>query len=69
MIFQTLTGSYRKDVFKEKNGSIDINKFAIAFEQLEDPFKLEEKIFNKTGIKPNIILSGESWNGIFKKSE
>lgn len=43
-----------------ENGSIDINKFAIAFEQLEDPFKLEEKIYNKTGIKPNIILSGES---------
>lgn len=55
---------YAKDILIKinisENGSIDINKFAIAFEQLEDPFKLEEKIYNKTGIKPNIILSGES---------
>jgi len=42
-----------------EEGSIDINKFALTFENFEDADSFSEKIYQKTGIKPEIIISGE----------
>lgn len=43
-----------------ENGGIDINKFTLKFDCLDDPLEITEKIHKKTGIKPEIILSGEN---------
>ena len=43
----------------ERTG-IDINKFVLNFDYLDNPFEIEEKIYKKIGMKPEIILSGES---------
>ena len=42
------------------DGSIEINKFILTICSIEDPEKLKDKIYQKTGIKPEIILSGEN---------
>lgn len=42
-----------------EEGSIDINKFALTFKNLENADSFKEKVFQKTGIKPEIIISGD----------
>ncbi len=58
------SNAYAKDIFIKinisENQSIDINKFVLTFDYLDDPEKISEEIYRKTGIKPKIILSGES---------
>ena len=43
-----------------KDGSINISKFALTFNDIENPDSLIEKIRQKTGIAPEIIISGEN---------
>ncbi|MBR3962912.1 MAG: stage III sporulation protein AF [Oscillospiraceae bacterium] len=40
-------------------GSINITKFALTFNDLENPDYLAEKIRDKTGLRPEIFVSGE----------
>lgn len=42
-----------------ENGSIDINKFALTFSAVQDVRSLKNEIYQKTGIEPEIIISGE----------
>ena len=50
---------YMNSVNISEEGSIDINKFALTFKNLENADSFKEKIFQKTGIKPEIIISGD----------
>ncbi len=43
-----------------EDGSINITKFALTFKNLEDPGSLIKKIQQKTGLAPEIIISGEN---------
>lgn len=43
--------------------SIDINDFAVVVSEKGNTDELAEKILQKTGIEPKIILSGENQNG------
>ncbi len=47
----------------QENQSIDINEFAIIVSEEQKTGELAEKILQKTGIEPEIILSGENNNG------
>ena len=42
-----------------EDGSINITKFALTFKTLENPDSLKEKIRQKTGVLPEITVSGE----------
>ena len=42
------------------DGSIEINKFILTICSIEDSEKLKDKIYQRTGIKPEIIFSGEN---------
>ena len=46
-----------------ENGGIDINKFILTLDFIADSDSLKEKIFQKTGIMPEIIISEENTNG------
>ena len=43
-----------------ENGGIDINKFVLTLGYIDDPTALKEKIYQKTGIMPEIIISEEN---------
>ena len=43
-----------------EDGSIDINKFVLTLGYSEYPDALVRRIYQKTGIEPEIILSGEN---------
>ncbi len=42
-----------------ENGSIDISKFAVTFEDIVNTNNIKKIIFEKTGLEPEIILTGE----------
>lgn len=46
-----------------EDGSIDISKFTLILSDPKNISEIEEKIFQKTGIKPNTEVLGESKNG------
>lgn len=46
-----------------ENGGIDINKFVLTLDSVCDLDLLKKKIFQKTGIMPEIIISEENANG------
>ena len=52
-----------QDIFLEinilENKSIDISKFVLYFDYLEDPSGTAQKIQQKTGLEPEIIITGE----------
>lgn len=47
----------------QENKSIDINDFVIIVSEEQNTEELAERILKKTGIEPEIILSGENNNG------
>ena len=47
----------------QENKSIDINDFVIIVSEEQNTEELAERILKKTGIKPEIILSGENRYG------
>jgi hypothetical protein len=47
----------------QENKNIDINDFVIIVSEEQNTEELAEKIFKKTGIEPEIILSGENRYG------
>lgn len=57
-------GVNAEDTFVKVNilndGSINIIKFTLTFSKMEDADLLAEKIYEKTGIKPEIQISGEN---------
>ncbi len=46
-----------------ESGSIDINKFVLILSDIENIYEIENKIFQKTGVKPNITVLGEDADG------
>lgn len=45
------------------NGSIDITEFTVLLSEYGNIQEIEETIFEKTGIRPDIIVSGENEDG------
>lgn len=60
-------GIFYEDIFIKinirDNESIDINKFELTIKNPEDASKIKSLIYEKIGIEPEIILSGENKNG------
>lgn len=60
-------GIFAKDISVKinisENGGIDINKFVLTLDRTENISAIKEKILQKTGIEPEIIISGENDNG------
>lgn len=58
---------FYEDIFIKINisddGSIDINKFELTIKNPEEEQKALDLIFDTTGVKPEIIILGESKNG------
>lgn len=46
-----------------ESGNIDINKFTVTIDQNYDFSEIKEKVKNKIGMEPEIIVSGEEENG------
>lgn len=46
-----------------ENGSIDINKFTLTLKNSDGLNSVKEKVEQKIGIEPEIVVSGESENG------
>jgi hypothetical protein len=56
-----------KDIFLKtnisENGSIEISNLTLILSDIEDSFEIEKKIFEKTGINPEITVLGDNKNG------
>ena len=46
-----------------ENGSIEISNLTLILSDIEDSFEIEKKIFEKTGINPEITVLGDNKNG------